>query len=211
VEPARDQPVAALAGVQPVGRPHPRVADLGVLRGVIVQRAEPLGQPLYHRVHLLHPARQRPGHGAGQAEHLARVGQPHGQHLGARGAQRAHRVRGRGGDLADVEVGPERVVDPDDEADDVRTHLQRGRKLVTFDVADPRPARREDVQLRLEQSSGQQCRPAAPGPALAQAAPPPLTLLTHRVADAQRDRVAEGYERRHADTSIGLTVCRTAS
>jgi hypothetical protein len=213
VEPARDQPVAALARVQPVDRPHPRIAGLGVLRGVIVQRAETLRQPVHHLVDLVHPAGQRPGHGAGQAEHLARVGHPHGQHLGTRGAQRAHRVRGRRGDLADVEVGPERVVDPDDEAGDVRAHLQRARELVTLHIGEPRPARREDVQPRLVQPPGEQRGPAAPGPALAQAHPPspPSALLTHRVADTQRDRVTQGCERRHADTSIGLTVCRTAS
>ncbi len=181
--------MAALAGVQPVHGPHPRVVAFGVPGGVVVQRAEPGRHRVHRRIHLVHPPGQRPGQRAGQAEHPARVGQPHGQHLGARGAQRAHRMRGRRSDLGHVEAGPQRVVDPDDDAGDVRGQPQRRGQLVPLDVRDPRPARREDMQARLAHTLGEQRGPAPPGPAAGEA---------YRIADTQRDRVAQGRELGHA-------------
>ena len=165
VEPAGDEPVPALAGVQPVHGPHPRVVDLGVPGRVVVQRAEPGRQAVGDRVHLARPPGQRPGQGAGQAEHLARVRQPHGQHLGARGAQRTHRVGQGRGHHGRVETGPQRVVDPDDDAGDLGPQLQGRGELIALQVAGARPAGGQDVQPRLAQAPGEQRGPAPPGPA----------------------------------------------
>ena len=63
------------------------------------------------------------------------VGQPHGEHLGTAGPQPAHDVgEGRGQPLG-VESRPERVVDPDHHAGDVRAELKRPRQLVPLDVS----------------------------------------------------------------------------
>ena len=101
----------------------------------------------------------------GQAEHPARVRQPHGQHLGAGGPQGPDGPgEGLAGPLG-VEARPQRVVDADDDGGDVGLQGERRRKLVPLDVRGLRAKHREVVQFRV----GQACRPAA----LAQPRQPP--------------------------------------
>ena len=198
-EPAGDQPVTALVGVQPVHRPVAPVIGLRVGRGVPVHRPVVRRDPVELGVDRPHPPRQRPREPGRQAEHLRRVRQPHGQHGRAARGERGDRPRGGLAGPHRVEPGPQRVVDADDDAGDVRPQQQRVRELVPLDVLGLRADRREVVQLRLGQPGGEMAGPAAPAAAGC------------RVAHAEGDRVAERHDSRHALPARGdecFRLCR---
>ena len=179
-EPARDQPVPALVGVQPVHRPVAPVVGLRVARRVPVQGAEVRRDLVQLRVDRAHPPGQRPGEPARQPEHLRRVGQPHGQHGRAAGGQRGDRSRGGLAGPHRVEPGPERVIDADDDAGDVGPQLERGRQLVALDVLGLRAAHREVVQFGAGQARGQvRAQPRQPPPGAG--SPMPMVIESPRV------------------------------
>jgi hypothetical protein len=143
VEAHRQLAVSGLAGVQPVGAPHRPVADPLALAGVQMDRAVPLGQHVDDGVHGPLPPGERAGQGPGQPEHRAGVGQARGEQYGALcRAGRVHPVQA-GRDLTDVEGAAQRVVDADDDGDQLGTERQRGGQLAFEHVVGLRPAHRE--------------------------------------------------------------------
>ena len=90
------QPVPALAGVQPVHAPHPLVVDGRVGGHVHVHHLVALRQLAEHRVDRVSPAGQRPPQRPGDAQQQPRVGQARGEH------QRPGPLQGRDDDLLQV-------------------------------------------------------------------------------------------------------------
>src|SRR5215831_1513584 len=178
--------------MQPVRGPHLPVVRLWRTGSVEVQGAESQGDGIEHRVDLLCSPGQRPRECARQAEHPAGIWQAHGEHLRSRRPECAHRVRGSGFNQVGIEAWPERVVDSEYHAGDIRAQSQGARQLITLDVRYAGAARGEDVQIRIDEAVGEQRSPATPGAA--------LRIRTDGIADAQGDRVAEGYIRGHART-----------